>query len=237
MNAQPTKLVIFVLDQTLVEVLPVHNETMCRLFQRFYGVEAQFTEVDFSGRNLRDNITALARLKGIGEASMQKNLKAMLDAYDSIFAEVMPADGHRYLLPGVIPLLEAVRKANVVLVLYTGDSRVVAQSICRAAGLDRYFRQSFYGTEVPTRADMLMQAIKWAERHVGRKFNGKEIVIIGDSLRDIECGKQFNVMTIAVVTGYHSAAALSDAQPDFLISDLADTEKVLKAILGTAPAI
>jgi phosphoglycolate phosphatase len=237
MSKPPVKLVIFDLDQTLVEVLPVHNDTMCRLFKRFYGVEARFTDVDFTGRSLRENITALAHLKGVDEAISQKNLKGMLGAYDRIFVEVMPSDGRKCLLPGVIPLLEALQKAGAVLVLYTGDSRVVAQSICRATRLDKYFRQSFYGTEVPARADMVKQAIEWAEKDTGRQFRGKNIVILGDSLRDIECGRQFGAMTIAVATGYHSDIVLRDAKPGFLFADLADTEKVLSAIFGSALAI
>lgn len=237
MSTLPVKLVIFDLDQTLVEVLPVHNETMCRLFMRFYGVEARFTDVDFTGRSLGENITALAHLKGIGEAILRKNLKAMLDAYDRVFVEVMPADGRKYLLPGVIALLEALQKAGAVLVLYTGDSRAVAQRICRATGLDKYFRQSFYGTEVPARADMVKQAIEWAEKDAGRQFRGKDVIIAGDSLRDIECGRQFGALTIAVATGYHSDIVLRDAKPDFLFADLADTEKVLSAIFGNALAI
>ena len=72
MSTLPVKLVIFDLDQTLVEVLPVHNETMCRLFMRFYSVEARFTDVDFTGRSLRENITAIAHLKGIDEAILRK---------------------------------------------------------------------------------------------------------------------------------------------------------------------
>jgi phosphoglycolate phosphatase-like HAD superfamily hydrolase len=237
MSMLPVKLVIFDLDQTLVEVLTVHNETMCRLFLRFYGVKARFTDVDFTGRSLGENITALARLRGVDEVIVQKNLKAMLEAYDRIFVEVMPADGLRYLLPGVIPLLEALRKAGAVLVLYTGDSRAVAQSICRATGLDKYFRQSFYGTEVPARADMVKQAIDWAEKDAGRRFCGKDIIIVGDSLRDIECGRQFDAKTIAVATGYHTDVVLRGAKPDFLFAGLADTQKVLSAIFGNALAI
>jgi len=231
------KLAIFDLDQTLVDVLPVHNETMCRLFQRFFRVDARFTEVDYTGRSLAENILALAGLRGIAVETARDRLKDMLDAYDSIFAQVMPGDGRKYILPGVIALLEGLRKADAVLVLYTGDSRAVAESICCAAGLTGYFRKSLYGTEVAARADMVRQAIEWAERETGRKFRGKDIVITGDSLRDIECGKQFKAVTIAVATGSHTAAVLQSAGPDFLFTDLADTEKVLRAVLGQKRAI
>ena len=84
---------------------------------------------------------------------------------------------------------------------------------------------------------MVKQAIEWAEKDAGRQFRGKNIVIVGDSLRDIECGRLFGAMTIAVTTGYHSDIVLRDAKPDFLFADLADTEKVLNAIFGDALAI
>ena len=60
-----------------------------------------------------------------------------------------------------------------------------------------------------------------------------DIIIIGDSLRDIECGKLFNALTIAVATGFHSRDQLLAASPDYLFMDLRDYQKVLAAIEQT----
>ena len=77
---------------------------------------------------------------------------------------------------------------------------------------------------------MVKLAIQKAEKLAGREFKNKNIVVIGDSLRDIECGKLFSAVTIAVATGFHSKAELSKAEPDYLFKDLKHYQKVLKVI-------
>jgi len=55
-------------------------------------------------------------------------------------------------------------------------------------------------------------------------------VIIGDSLRDIDCGKQLQALTIAVATGFNSEEELSKRKPDYLFKSLKEYRKVLEAI-------
>jgi beta-phosphoglucomutase-like phosphatase (HAD superfamily) len=59
------KLVIFDLDQTLVDFLSVHNEVTRRLFKRFFNVAIRLTEIDFTGKSLTENFSELVRLKNI----------------------------------------------------------------------------------------------------------------------------------------------------------------------------
>jgi phosphoglycolate phosphatase-like HAD superfamily hydrolase len=226
------KLIIFDMDQTLVELLNVHNETMRKLFLRFFGLEAIFTETDFSGRSFTENILALAALKGIAESRIKPVLNDMLAAYDGIFVGELPSDARRYVLPGVVPLLEALRKAGHLLALYTGDSRAVVNSVLEATGLGGYFGAAFCGTEVPTRDDMVRQVIEWAKERTAHAFAGREIVIIGDSVRDVACGKAFGAVTIAVATGHQPYEQLAQTAPDYLFRDLSDTAAVLDAILS-----
>jgi phosphoglycolate phosphatase-like HAD superfamily hydrolase len=77
---------------------------------------------------------------------------------------------------------------------------------------------------------MVKLAINKAEKSTGREFRDKNIVIIGDSVRDIECGKLFSALTIAVATGFHSEEELLKVEPDYLFDNLKDYRKVLKAI-------
>ena len=77
---------------------------------------------------------------------------------------------------------------------------------------------------------MIRLAIEKAEELTHRKFSGRNVVIIGDSVRDIECGKLFNALTIAVATGFHSAKELAQACPDYIVKDLRDRHIILAAI-------
>jgi hypothetical protein len=51
-------------------------------------------------------------------------------------------------------------------------------------------------------------------------------------VRDVECGKQLNALTIAVATGFHSEEELLSKKPDYLFENLENYWKVLKIIEG-----
>lgn len=224
------KLVIFDLDQTLVDFIEVHDKATQTLFSRLFKVDARLTEIDFAGKGLSDNFIELARLKNIPEDVLQKKRRTLLASYETAFSNSLPADGKKHILPGARELLDKLLDTDHITALYTGDSPGIVNSVFRVTGLGKYFKFCLYGTEVKTRADMVRLAVNKAYEMTGQEFKNKGIVIVGDSVRDIECGKLFNALTIAVATGFHSQAQLLAARPDYLFTDLRDYGKVLAAI-------
>jgi phosphoglycolate phosphatase len=225
------KLIIFDLDQTLVEVISIHDAAARQLFQKYFGVKASFTEVEYAGRSMPENFVQMGKQYGISPEAVEARMTELLSDYDQIFRKKIPADARKYILPGAAALLAALVKTDNVLVLYTGDSRPVAESILKSVGLAARFRKTFHATEVPTRADMVQQAIDWAQDETGNKFVDKNVVIVGDSMRDIECGHLFNARSIAVATGAYDIKQLKEQRPDYFFSDLSDYRTVMKAIL------
>lgn len=224
------KLIIFDLDQTLVDLISVHDAAVRELFKTYFGVDAGLREIDFAGKSLTENIAELARLKGIAENNFAEKSKFLLQNYERIFLAKIPPDASRYILPGVIPLLEELSKTSNFVVLYTGDSPGITQCVLRVSGLDKYFKFSVYGTEANSRVELAKMAIQKAEQLTGNKFEGKNVVIIGDSVRDVECGKQLNALTIAVATGSHSKEELMSRKPDYLFKNLANFQQILQII-------
>jgi len=153
-----------------------------------------------------------------------------LEAYDEEFVRSLPDDASGFILPGVSRLLDELSKSTHVLALYTGDSPAVMRRVMEATGLGRYFRRRYCGTDFPARADMVKQATADAGRKTCREFSGKDIVIIGDSVRDIEAGRPFGALVIAVATGKHTREQLQAAGPDYLFDTLADWRAVMRAI-------
>ncbi|MBI2856866.1 MAG: HAD family hydrolase [Chloroflexi bacterium] len=224
------KLVIFDLDQTLVDFIPIHDSVTLQLFRRFYGVDARLTEIDFAGRSLADNFLELGRLKGIPEDRLKKDMRRILAAYEETFARNLPQDASRHVLPGVAELLAGLSQAGHVLALYTGDSKGIVDAVMRVTGLGRFFRFAFYGTEVAERSDMVKLAMEKAREATGRSYEGKDVVVIGDSVRDVDAGKRFGALTIAVATGFHGQQDLARRAPDYLFPDLSDYRKIVEAI-------
>ena len=224
------KLVIFDLDQTLVDFLSVHDEVTRKLFKSLFNIDARLTEIDFTGKSLNENFHELARLKNIPEDVFQAKSRQLLENYESTFGQSLPSDTAKSIFPGAKELLSKLAKTAHIVVLYTGNSAGVVSQVFRATSLGKYFRFCFYGTEVKARSDMIELAINKAAKSTGRQFSNKNIVIVGDSVRDIESGKLFGALTIAVATGFHSKEELLKAEPDYLFDNLRDYEQVLKAI-------
>lgn len=224
------KLIIFDLDQTLVELTSTHDEAFARMFRGVFGVEARITEIDYAGRSLMDSFTVLAGMKGVPPDVFNARKPGLMQAYERAFAGIVPEDASGHVLPGVQRLLGRLSKTDSLLMLYTGDSPGIVRTVFKATGLGKYFKACFYGTEVEARTDMVRMAVERAREITGKTFAGKDIVIVGDSVRDVECGRQFNALTIAVATGLHSAEGLSKSGPDFLFQDLTNCEKVMQAI-------
>ncbi|MFH0769307.1 MAG: HAD family hydrolase [Chloroflexota bacterium] len=224
------KLIIFDLDQTLVDFLPVHDETTRRLFKKLFNVDVRLSDIDFAGKSLTDNIHELAMLKGIPEEIFQNKSHQLLKNYETMFSESLPNDAVNHVLPGAKELLSELSNTDHILMLYTGNSSEIVNQVLCSTSLEKYFRFCFYGTEVKNRVDMVRLAIDRAAKHTGHEFKDKDIVIIGDSIRDVECGNQVHALTIAVATGFHSKIQLKTAGADYVFDNLKDYKKVLKII-------
>ena len=100
------KLVIFDLDQTLVDFIAAHNEATRQLFKKTFGVKAKLTEINFAGRSLTENLVALAGLKGIPEKKMKENifqldekLKTVLPPFQELFSLKVEEEAYLKLQP------------------------------------------------------------------------------------------------------------------------------------------
>jgi phosphoglycolate phosphatase-like HAD superfamily hydrolase len=133
-------------------------------------------------------------------------------------------------LPGVNELLEALAKTDKIIALYTGDSPGIVKHVMSSTDLGKYFRFCVYGTEAGTRVELVKLAIKKAGEITGSTFDGNNVVIIGDSTRDIDCGKEVGAVTIAVTTGPHPPEELAAHHPDYLFQSMKDFDRVLVAI-------
>ena len=224
------KLIIFDLDQTLVDLLSIHNKATCRTFRDAFGVTARLTDVDFAGRSLIENFKEVARYKNIPVGRILAKNRELLKSYELNFINSLPENAYRYVLPGAKRLLQALSKTENVVVLYTGNSRSIVKKVLDATGLKPFFKFAVYGTEVKKRPDMIGQAIRKTEKMLGYNMQGKDVVVIGDSIRDIESGRQFNAKTIAIGTGFHTKTKLLAYQPDYFFDNLRDYRLILKAI-------
>lgn len=67
---------------------------------------------------------------------------------------------------------------------------------------------------------MLEQGIARASMHYGRTFAAQDVLVIGDTVRDIAAASEVGARMLAVSTGAGQHGELRAARPDWLIADL-----------------
>ncbi|MEM8600206.1 MAG: HAD hydrolase-like protein, partial [Bacteroidota bacterium] len=73
-------------------------------------------------------------------------------------------------------------------------------------------------------------ATKRGEAHADRSYAPEEVVVIGDTPRDIACARHFGARAIAVATGRINADSLAEHAPDALLHDLRDPDAFWAAL-------
>ncbi|BCU77328.1 HAD family hydrolase [Luteolibacter sp. LG18] len=112
-------------------------------------------------------------------------------------------------LPGVVALLERLHAdESVHLGLLTGNIAGGAAAKMRHYGLDRFFPFGAYGCDHADRNLLGPVAAERAANHTGRSFTPDEIVVVGDTPKDIACAKALGAPCIAVATGKFTADEL-----------------------------
>ncbi len=216
-----SKLILFDVDQTLVDALEHHNVAYKKAFKEVFSVDAKLTDINFAGKTIPNIIRELGELKGLPRDLVESRLTETIKKIESFFEESVNK-GEIRVLPGVRELLEKLVGRDHVLGIVTGNPENITRSILEKGKLKDYFDILVYGSGGKDRAELVGIAIAKAGQKFGVKFLGKDVVIVGDSVHDIECGKSHGALTIAVATGFHSKEELMRYSPDYIFRDMID---------------
>lgn len=158
--------------------------------------------------------------------------RGFYDCYLGFLRENLARDGFRgRLLPGVADLLEALASdGRAVVGLLTGNIARGARVKTERFGIGGHFRFGAYGDDHHDRNQLGPVALERAAGVIGRRFEGGETVVIGDTPKDVWCGKAFGARTVAVATGRFSAEELERHRPDVVLEDLANLAGVIEAL-------
>jgi phosphoglycolate phosphatase len=97
-------------------------------------------------------------------------------------------------------------------------------------GLD--YEVGGYGSDSEVRAELVSAARRKAVAKYRITFTPSTTVLIGDTPRDVEAGRIGGAYVIAVATGEHDMTRLAAEGADVVLTDLRDTDALLRAVLG-----
>ena len=130
-----------------------------------------------------------------------------------------PNHGGR-LLGGVKTLLASLRKEGHFLGLLTGNIERGAMLKVAHYGIADYFQFGAYGDDHWNRNKLGPIALERAEKSTGMRFSQDEILVIGDTPKDVACAHAFGVKCVAVATGNFSEEELVACGADRTVPNL-----------------
>ena len=213
------RLVLFDIDGTLIHTHGAGIKAFERAFAMQFKIFNAIEGVKFSGRTdtgiLRE-IFARHPLEPSAE-----NFSLFFDSYADWLAHILP-DCKGDLLPGVWRLIYDLQSLPEppILGLLTGNIRLGAEIKLRHYNVWDFFVVGAFADDHHDRNKIAAIAHQRGSRAAGRTLKGQEVLVIGDTPLDIECGRAIGARVLAVATGGFTEADLKLHQPDWTATNL-----------------
>ena len=230
------KLVLFDIDGTIMLSAGAGGRAVRRALVEVFGAPGP-EQHRFDGKTDPQIVRELMSLAGHGAEQIEARMPALFERYLAYLndeLQVSAAAGGIRIMPGIFDLLDALEaRADVVLGLLTGNLAEGARAKLSAGGInpDR-FRVGAYGSDHEVRGELPAVAQRRANEQLGLSFSGRDIVVIGDTPADLQCGVAIGCTAIGVATGMYSLEDLREHRPAAVFENLADTPAVVRAIMA-----
>lgn len=229
------KLVLFDIDGTILLTDGAGKRAIHRALLEVFGTTGPGNH-HFGGKTDPQIVRELMRIEGHEDPHIDDRMPALLDRYVAYLGEELVASAEKVeTMPGISELLDALEQRDDAIVgLLTGNLVAGAKAKLASVGIefDR-FKVGAFGSDHEMRGELPAVAQRRAREDLGVAVAGRDVVVIGDTPADIQCGQSIGARAIAVATGSYSVEDLRLHAPAAVFEDLADTAAVIDAIMGT----
>ena len=213
------RVVLFDIDGTLIRTGGAGVRAFERTGEQVFGLVDGMRHMRFAGRTDPSLIREFFRHHGVAES--EENFQRFYDHYVFLLDQLLgQLDGH--VCAGVNELLAGCRALPEppLLGLLTGNIRLGAEIKLRHFGLWETFVMGAFGSDHEDRNALAGVARDRAGRILGRSLRGDEVLVVGDTPFDIECGRAIGAKVLVVGTGGARLEDLRHHQPDWLVENL-----------------
>ena len=225
-------LLLFDIDGTLLRCGPQVRPLFVGALRQVFGDCADLEGYQFAGKTDPMITRDLVRGTGLADEQILPRLKEVRDIYVERLEKGL--DPRRMCrLPGVVALLERLAaRPDVVLGLVTGNWRAGAAVKLSRVGLQDFFSFGAFGDDGLDRRELPPKALLRAARHAGREFSPDEVMVIGDTVLDVDCARAAGLRSMAVATGFTPADELAAAGADWVFADLVEATREFPLFAG-----
>jgi phosphoglycolate phosphatase-like HAD superfamily hydrolase len=225
--------VLWDIDHTLIENQGVNKEIYAYTFELLTGRRAEHP-ARTEGRTEPEIMRNMLQVHGIGPASdYVARMPEALESATLSKVDTLRERGHE--LPGARDVLMALQLTpGIVQSVLSGNIESNAMAKLSAFQLDGFidFEVGGYGSDDEVRANLVSVAQKRASAKYGVRFDKTNTVLVGDTPRDVQAGRNGGAHVVAVASGSDSMEALYTEGADIVLPDLRDTQTVVEAITG-----
>ncbi len=139
-----------------------------------------------------------------------------------LFREGLNTSGDMGLYPEVKDVLKRLYDKGIKLVIMSSGSQEKIIADAKTYGVFDYFQE--INGNIPDKSQVITDILQ------RNNFQPKESMYIGDMPHDIQAGKKGGVISVGISWGHKSKEMLEAANPDYLISNIIELEKLLDRI-------
>jgi phosphoglycolate phosphatase len=220
-------LVLWDLDGTLLDTNWTDKKAMAGAGRELIGHEFSIQGIDMAGRLDPHIWRDIAAANGVREPDSLENryrtaYLACLQKRESEKSEIVALPG----APELVGRLE--EQDRVTQGILSGNFPEIGICKLQSAGIAfRPFLLYAWGSDGATRQDLVPAALAQYSELAARPLDPERVIIIGDTIRDVECAKAHRCRCLAVATGEHSLDSLVRAGADWVCRDLSKTDEII----------
>lgn len=213
------RVVLFDIDGTLVRTGGAGTKAFERTLAMEFKIPKAIEGINFAGRTDTGLVRECFQMHRIDPTP--KNFERFFENYIFWLDRCLEESNGR-LCPGALSCLEAFAKQTdpPLVGLLTGNIRLGAEIKLRHYGLWDFFHVGAFADDHESRNELAKIASRRAGEMLDCKLASEQILVIGDTPRDIECARTIGAKMLAVATGEFSKAQLEKHRPTWTVENL-----------------
>ena len=213
--------ILFDIDETLVSTGGAGARSWRYAFNELYGIPADIGA--FTSAGMTDPVVARLTFKSaVGHDPSPRELATVMAAYlDRLPYEVDHSEGYHE-IDGAEELLKRLTDEGVLLGITSGAVETAAHIKLARAGLNRFFAFGGYGSDSADRSELTRRAIERGSELLQHPIDSHQVMVVGDTPKDIEAGHGAGAIAVGSATGKHDVDELRKAGADYVLASLRD---------------